>query len=115
MHPYPNVEAGTWRVSLGGGLDPRWGADGRELFYRDRETGSVMVVTVVTEPAFLPGEPEILFSGDYIATASSYDVSFDGQRFLMLKNAEQVQTPEEDLVVIENWFEELNRLAPPSE
>ena len=115
VHPYPNVEAGTWRVSLGGGLDPRWGADGRELFYRDRETGSVMVVTVVTEPTFSPGEPEILFSGDYIATASSYDVSFDGQRFLMLKNAEQVQTPEEDLVVIENWFEELNRLAPPSE
>jgi hypothetical protein len=64
------------------------------------------------QPAFSAGKPRILFQGSYIPTprsAADYDVSPDGQRFLMLKGAEQV--PGEINVVV-NWTDELKQKAP---
>jgi hypothetical protein len=63
------------------------------------------------------GRPEVLISGDYSsADRHTYDISPDG-RFLMMKFPDQVEETDEQttLVVVENWFEELNRLAPPAE
>ena len=112
---YPDIEGGKWQVSIGGGLDPRWGPNGRELFYRGNGTGTVMVVRVETEPTFDPGEPTEIIPTRYDATARSYDVSPDGQRFLMLKDAEPSEFVEPNLIVVENWFEDLKRLAPIAE
>jgi len=116
VRPYPDIERRQWQVSAGGGKEPRWGSDARELFFR--YGSAVMVVTVDATANFSHGTPRVLFEGGgYMHNFSpSYDVSPDGQRFLMLRDAEQTDQEAENtqLIVVENWFEELNRLAPPS-
>jgi hypothetical protein len=72
------------------------------------------MVPVLAGTGFETGPQKKLFSAieyrrDFYHAA--YDVSSDGQRFLMIR-ASKTGSVEEDLVVVENWFEELNRLAP---
>ena len=72
----------------------------------------MMTVDYTEQPEFSAGKPKILFEGPYVTSPrslSDYDVSPDGQRFLMLKNAEQ--RPGEISVVL-NWAEELKQKAP---
>jgi Tol biopolymer transport system component len=80
-----------WQVSRGGGVEPVWNPNGRELLYR---SGSrLMAVDVTTTGTNVSvGQPRMLFDKQYQAsqlpnTNQSYDVSADGQRFLMLKPA----------------------------
>ena len=117
VRPFPNVDDGRWQISTNGGEDPVWGPDGKELFYRSREGNAVLAVPVETESDFEFGSPEVLFTGNYtIDNTPSYDVSPDGQRFLMVKKAEETNAsvgPQQiSLVVVENWFGDLKRLAP---
>ena len=73
-----------------------------------------MAVDITTQPAFSAGKPKMLFEGPYIPpspTFSYYDVSADGQRFLMLKPTEQAQAATQ-IVVVQNWFEELKQKVP---
>jgi len=75
----------------------------------------MMAVDVTTQGAFSAGNPKMLFEGPYMPTPRSfqdYDVSPDGQRFLMLKAAEQLQ-PLAQINVVVNWTEELKQNAPP--
>jgi hypothetical protein len=63
---------------------------------------------------FSAGEPKMVFEGAYVMSPRSlpdYDVSPDGQRFLMVKASEQGAKPERINVVV-NWFEELRRRVP---
>ena len=73
-----------------------------------------MSVEVETEPEFKAGTAEMLFEGIYALggiMGTQYDVSLDGERFLMLAPA--TEDPEgHRIAVIENWFEELKRLVP---
>ncbi len=74
----------------------------------------MMAVSIQTEPTFRAGRPEVLFEGSYRATPvpaglQYYDISPDGQRFLMIKRERE----EAQIHVVLNWFEELKRLAPP--
>ena len=76
----------------------------------------MMVISVQTEPTFRAGRPEVLFEGFYRATLRPlgyqyYDISPDGQRFLMIRRDE---APAQINVVL-NWFEELKRLVPTGE
>ena len=71
----------------------------------------MMAVQHTTQPTFSAGKPRMLFEGPYVPTPRSfpdYDVSPDGQRFLMLKANEQAQPPGQINVVL-NWFEELKQ------
>ena len=75
-------------------------------------------VTVTGESTFFAGEPEVLFTGGFFDGGSPvWDISSDGQQFLMMKLAEQPEQRFEDsqLIVVENWLEELKRLAPTAE
>jgi len=57
----------------------------------------------------------VLFEGQYVpsqGTSPNYDVSPDGQRFLMLKPSEQEQAAPTQINVVLNWFEELKRRVP---
>ena len=66
------------------------------------------------QPTFSAGKSKILFEGTYVPTPRSfpdYDVSPDGQRFLMLKADTQAQAPTQINVVL-NWFEELKQKVP---
>ena len=57
-----------------------------------------------------------MFEGGYVLEQGgpNYDVSPDGERFLMIKDVEN-RSASTQIVIVENWFEELNRLAPPTE
>ena len=102
----------VFTVSTGPGTEAVWSRDGRELFYR---TGNQLwAVEVETEGGFTAERPTLLFEGLYMMDpfdfgVPHYDVSLDGQQFLMVRSAE-AETP--GFVVVENWFEELKRLVP---
>ncbi len=110
VRPFPSVEDGSWQISSDGGVSPVWAPNGRELFYRNGE--AMMVVKIETEPSFRHGRPQVLFSGSYAFAARNYDIHPDGQRFLMIKEAEQTGETGTELIVVENWFQELKRLVP---
>ena len=111
VQPFPGL-GGKWQISTDGGTEPAWSPQGTELFYRSGRR--MMVVPVQTDPAFRAGRPEILFEGSYRGLNSApaayqyYDISQDGQQFLMVKPG---QNPGQINVVL-NWFEELKRLVP---
>jgi hypothetical protein len=100
------AESSSGRLSIGGGISPRWGRDGRELYY-DGQRG-IMAVDVETEPVLRVGTPKLVFEGHF--PWHGYDVTADG-RFLVRRPRETVEGPLE-LKVILNWFGELERLAP---
>jgi serine/threonine-protein kinase len=109
-YPGPDIKFLVSEEREGGG-EPVWSPDGRELFYRSGDR--MMVVSVQTEPTFRAGRPEVLFQGSYRATIGPlgyqyYDISPDGQRFLMIRRDEAPSY----INVVLNWFEELKRLVP---
>ena len=116
VRPFPDVEEGRWQISTNGGGTPVWAPDGRELYYvrwgdRHQEDwrGALMSVRVTTEAGFSPASPEVMFEGSYFTLRGrTYDISPDGQRFLMIK---EDPAPLE-LILVQNWFEELKRLVP---
>ena len=73
-------------VSTGPGAEPVWSRDGQELFYRNGD--QMMAVAVELGSEFILGRPTVLFEGPYLvnndATFPQYDVSLDGQQFLMV-------------------------------
>ncbi len=115
VRPFPNVEEGRWLVSRDGGTRPLWALDGRELFYLGAP-GQVMAVPIQPGPAFAAGNPEQLFEGPYLEPSAqrTYDVSPDGQRFLMIKSAETAESAAAGptLVVVQNWHQELLERVP---
>jgi eukaryotic-like serine/threonine-protein kinase len=79
--------AGKWQVSRGGGTEPRWRGDGKEIFYIG-SNGMLMAVSVNGASAFVTGTPAPLFQIYGRAPISStdvstYDVAKDGKRFLV--------------------------------
>jgi eukaryotic-like serine/threonine-protein kinase len=116
VQPYPGP-GGKYQISTDGGTEPVWDHSGRELFYRSGD--KMMAVDIATQPAFVAGKPHVLFQGPYVANVGPqicpyYDVSRDGQRFLMVQSAEQQQTgtAPTQIIVVQNWTEELKRLVP---
>ena len=106
-------------ISSGGGMEPRWSPAGNELFYRNLTGDRMMVVAVSTEPTLRVSRPELLFEGRYgqgPGFGLNYDVSSDGQRFLMTSE-EQDGAPDAaltntTLTLVENWSQELLERVP---
>ncbi len=121
VRPFPNVDDGKWQISPNGGDEPYWSEDGLQLFYLagGGPATTVTAVAIELEPSFTPGIPEELFSGYFSRSfiANSYHVFGNGEKFLMLKPLEQTgesyAPADVSLVLVENWFEELRRMAPP--
>jgi serine/threonine-protein kinase len=111
VQPYPGP-GGKWQISTDGGTEPVWNRNGREIFYRNGN--KMMAVEVSTQPGFTMGRPRMLFEGSYLPPpfpVANYDVSPDGQRFLMVKPSGEGQ-PSTQINVVLNWFEELKRRVP---
>jgi serine/threonine-protein kinase len=112
VRPFPNVDDGRQQVSTNGGTKPVWARDGRTLFYR--QGPSIMAVRTASGPdAVELGTPEVVLAeaGTTAATGGrDFDVSPDGQRFLVVKPVADPNRRE--LVVVLNWLEELKRLVP---
>ncbi|HTG61308.1 MAG TPA: protein kinase, partial [Terriglobia bacterium] len=104
---------GKWQISTEGGVQPVWARNGRELFYRNGD--KMMAAAIETKPAFAAAKPKLLFEGHYetgiFAFEPDYDVSPDGQRFLMIKASEPEQAATQ-LNLVLNWSDELRRLVP---
>ena len=99
------------QISTDGGRSPLWSRDGRELFYRqDRQ---LLSVEVSTQPALRIGRPELLFDSE-LSTAglpiwANYELSADGQSFLMLRDQGGAGGAEVHIVL--NWLSELESFA----
>jgi eukaryotic-like serine/threonine-protein kinase len=100
------------QITTDGGSQGRWARDGREVFYR--ASVRMMRVSIQTSPELIIGKPEELFAGGYYAAADgppNYDVSHDGQRFLMIKRGDQERAAAAIHIVLD-WFEALKRRVP---
>jgi hypothetical protein len=102
---------GKWEVSTGGGEQPRWREDGKELFYLSSDR-KMMAVPVTTGAKFDPGTPITLFQATPRQPVTNadlfvYDVSQDGQRFLI--NTSVKQTESAPMSVVLNWPAKLNK------
>jgi len=112
VQPYPGPGE-KWQISTEGGTEPVWNPNGRELFFRNGD--KMMAADVTTQPSFSAGKPRMLFEEQFEpapATFPNYDVSPDGQRFLMLKLVEQAEAAPTQINVVLNWFEELKQKVP---
>ena len=76
---------------------------------------TMMVVPVQLKPTFTAGTPGVLFQGRYGVTANirGYDVAPDGRRFLMVQQKERPATRVADMVIVQNWIEELKQKVRP--
>jgi Tol biopolymer transport system component len=114
VQPFPGL-GGKWQISDGGGSEPLWSRDGRELFYRQnyfRRQNQAFVVDVRPGPVFSAGKPRLLFTAQGysgMAPVSTWDVSPDGRRFLVVKMEERTSRPVTELVLVQNWIDELRQ------
>jgi hypothetical protein len=117
VRPFPNVEGGQWQVSSGGGRAPLWSRNGRELFYVAQD-GAIMAVSVEARGTSWNAAGTLkLLEGRYTTSnvglgARMYDVSADGRQFLLINVDSDRSTQPPQIVVVQNWFEELKRLVP---
>ena len=103
------------QVSSEGGDEPVWSRQGSEIFYRRR--AQMITVPVSTASGVTLGKPAVLFEGRYDvdpfnSDATNYDVTSDGQRFVMVRPAADPARSLLQLNVVVNWYEELKRMAP---
>jgi eukaryotic-like serine/threonine-protein kinase len=105
------------QVSAGGGVEPLWSRDGKQLFYRWHD--QVWVVDVQADNGLKAGTPRLLFEragylggNPFTGPIRHWDLSRDGQRFLMVKLEKRTPAPVTDMILVQNWFEELGRRGP---
>ena len=105
VRPFPAANPVT-KVSTHGGRTPRWSPRGNELYYW--ADGGLVAVALAPGPELRPGTPDRLFQGGY---GRFFDVSPDGQWFLMVNEAAKGVSPLR-INYVANWFDELKRLSP---
>jgi len=108
IRPFPDVAGSRWRISNDGGGAPVWSADGRTLFYRSMGGHGVVSADLTRGPTqgrVMWNLPE---ENNYEANDWNrlYDVSPDG-RFIFIERAGGVSDVSGDLVIVQNFFEEL--------
>jgi serine/threonine-protein kinase len=117
VRPFPGVHARRWQISTEGGAFPAWTRDGKEIVYQD---GRGRVMAAVREDG-IDGvdfsSPEPLFTfGPNMGNGffRAFDVTSDGERFVFLdRDAVPGSESAVQLILIQNWTEELKRLVPP--
>jgi Tol biopolymer transport system component len=110
LRPFPGPER-RWAVSTQGGSFPLWRRDGKELFYRNGNKMMAVDVSDTSPSEVTLSTPRVLFDQRYTfetLTSANYDVSPDGQRFLMVKD----ESGAGRLTMVLNWLEELRARLP---
>jgi eukaryotic-like serine/threonine-protein kinase len=107
------IGAGKFQISTGGGLQPRWRRNGKELFYVSPDW-KLMAVEVTTAPKFEAGIPKVLFQtqmrpGGGSTNVFRYDVTPDGQRFLIDSESGSGDSDSIPVTVVLNWQASLKK------
>jgi Tol biopolymer transport system component len=122
VKPFPNVGDAEYQISREGGRTPLWAPDGREVFFVNGS--AMMAAPVQLAPTFSAGNPRTLFESPSLLldgrlfinnTGRTYDISRDGQRFLMMKDTARAAVADSappGIIVVQNWFEELKTRLP---
>jgi serine/threonine-protein kinase len=113
VRPFPDVNSGQWTVSTGGGSEPVWARNGREIFYVSLDT-KLMAAGFTETPSITLTAPRMLFDASayfFGGVGRNYDVGRDG-RFVMVKNAPDEGLRTRPIHVILNWAEELKAGRP---
>ena len=101
VRPFPGP-GGVWQISAGGGTQPRWRADGKELYYV--APGNKLMAAAITAQAssITPGQPVVLFTANFtrVTNRPPYDVARDG-RFLVNVELTDAATP--PITLLQNW------------
>ncbi len=113
VRPFPNTLGGRWQISNGGGGEPRWSADGREIYYLDLDA-RLMVASVSAQPVFSVTKIQPLFTLPPQVIVDqfhqTYDVSPDGKTFYVVSSRALHQ--ETRIVWVEHWLSDVRaRLA----
>ncbi len=112
---------GSIPISIDGGKEPGWARSGRQIYYRTHvdtpaaHFSQMWAVDVRSGTAFSAGKPKPLFQSLKFGVAGivpCWDISLDDRRFLMVRREDRPLKPVTELVLIQNWFEEIKRLAP---
>ncbi|NKB32867.1 MAG: hypothetical protein GKR91_07190 [Pseudomonadales bacterium] len=118
MRSYPDIENEKYQISIDGGFDAQWTADGNELIYRKLVRGNdeFYSVAVETENEFSAESPHFLFSIDYsLSITQGFSISEDGQRLLMVKpvrdDNQRLESRDINLAYVVNFDNELERLV----
>ena len=126
VNSFPDVTKGKWQVSNSGGNSPLWSPDRKEIFYRNGD--AIISVKAELEPSFKYENPKILFQRKYLTdrfifqntSFSPWDIHPNGKKFLLIKppdapkskTEEGTAAPQQKIIVVLNWFEELKKLVP---
>jgi serine/threonine-protein kinase len=103
------------QISTSGGLRPLWSRDGRALFFSSPDSRQMLTVTVQPGKTIVAGRPQVLFEFAMFVTAGGrpYDIAPDGRFFIIRSDeAESGAGTASNMIVVQNWFEELKRLVP---
>jgi serine/threonine-protein kinase len=118
VRPFPEVSGGRWQVTTTGGTRPFWAPNGQELFYVS-PTGALMRIRVERGTSWAAASPTVQVKEGYYTSpvaypGRSYDISRDGQRFLLIKerNGSDGAASSTSIIVVQHWVEELKRLVP---
>jgi hypothetical protein len=121
VQPYPNLNDGKWQISSEemGTREPTWGPNGEELFYI-AGSGSLMHVELTVQgDSIISSVPEPIFTSEWIPGSSpTYAISNDGESILHFgpsvdsNQITSIGSGRTELLVVENFFDELRRLAP---
>jgi serine/threonine protein kinase len=105
---------GKWQISTNGGIEARWSKPGHELFYISTNGSTLMSVPYsVDKNSFQPGNPQELFTDRFEPRAPflSYDVTPDGQHFVMFQFAGGRATPTSEPIVALNWLDQVRQMV----
>jgi WD40 repeat protein len=109
VRPFPAASGGKWMVSKGGGNQPIWRRDGKELFYISADSKLMAVEVAAASGTFQAGIPKALFAapiwgGGAINNVTRYDVTADGKKFLINSlPTETTSAPPSAITVVLNW------------
>ena len=104
------------QVSTNGGRMPLWSADGRELYFSSLDGQQLSAVSIAPGSPPVVSRPSVIFKGEFLAPQTGfrpYDLGRDGRFvFIQTGTGRSDSAATGNLVIVQNWFEELKRLAP---
>jgi len=111
---FPGLEE-VEQISTGGGAEPLWAPDGKEIFYRDISANKLFSVSILEDVEFRVSTPKLVFEERFRSGGGpwgrDYDITPDGERFLMIKQ-EEIISDVTQINIVHKWTEELIKKVP---